>query len=157
MLRAIFVLIVLLKLTLGAPADLVPALNVVDAKNRGFILQPNEDGYQLAIRGVGHSLAENVAQDEEGELHVQGVINQKFDNKVKLIVKYIADTEGYRASYRIRLQEKKPKKPKQPKQPTKKPDTEPIDKPDFPDDDDEDKPFVLTIAIKATCLKSCVG
>ncbi|KAH8410510.1 hypothetical protein KR215_010424 [Drosophila sulfurigaster] len=103
MLKAIFVLIVILKLAIGAPADLVPALNVVDAKNRGFILEPNEDGYRLDIRDAGNSLKENVLQDDEGVLHVQGVIRQEFDNKQQLLLEYIADTEGYRAGFKTRL------------------------------------------------------
>ncbi|KAH8263435.1 hypothetical protein KR044_009114 [Drosophila immigrans] len=150
MLRA-FVLIVLVKLVLAAPPNLVPAVSVIDAKNKGFILQPNEGGYQLAIRNTGGSLDEDVAQDDDGELHVQGVFKQKFENKLQLIVKYIADTEGYRASYKIRLKKKKQKKP------SKQTTISPIDKPDFPDDDDEDRPVVITTAIKLGCLKACTG
>ncbi|KAH8377084.1 hypothetical protein KR093_003395 [Drosophila rubida] len=148
MLTALVLIVVLANLALAAPPNLVPAVSVVDANNKGFILQPNEYGYQLGIKGRGGSLVQNVEVDDDGELNVQGVFKQKFENNLKLIVKYIAGNEGYYSSYKLRLKVKKKKK-----QPTPKP--QPI--PDLPDDDDDDKPFVLTNAIKIECLRSCAG
>ncbi|KAH8253964.1 hypothetical protein KR032_007870, partial [Drosophila birchii] len=91
--------ILLLNLTLAAPQN-SPTL-VPQIRTNGFQLEPLNQEYFLRIEHPGGSIRqETVKQNEAGNLQVNGVINQPYeDHGGHLVVTYEAGPNGYVAKY----------------------------------------------------------
>ncbi|EDW36227.1 GL16790 [Drosophila persimilis] len=92
---ALFVML-LLHLAASAPPTLVPQIRIP-----GFQLEPLDNTYYLSIQHPDGTIRqESVKEIAPGQLQVQGVINQPFEEHgTSLVVTYQAGANGYVAKY----------------------------------------------------------
>ncbi|XP_062143097.1 uncharacterized protein LOC133850870 [Drosophila sulfurigaster albostrigata] len=139
------VIVLWLNFAFVASRIFVPTIRILNTPKEGFQLTPNPGGYQLQIIRKDDYVDELVREIEPGELQIQGIYEQKYDNNVTLLVNYIVDYTGYGAYWEIRNKENN------------------FHVIDFAshskdiDHYDEDGNPILDTTISATCLKCLTG